>query len=357
MKKLLAVLAGITVLAGTVLTGCGSSDQYNYDLSEYVKVGEYKGLTYDKPEEISVSQDEIDDAIKEDLEGAKYLKDVEDGKVHDGDTTNIDYVGTIDGEEFEGGTAQQQTLVIGSGSFIDGFEDGLIGSSVGDTVTLDLTFPEDYENNKDVAGKDVQFKVTINASQEYVTPTESYYVKNNTEYESVSDYEDSVEKELYDAAEEEQKQAIRDSLWDQIEQSSEVIKYPEKEMNEYKEKTRKSIQDYAEENDVEYADLLDQYYGMTEEEFEEELTNAAQTNCKAEMIVYYIASQEGFEITDEEYESFVEGQLSSMGYTADEFKEYTGSSYVDYVGGENYIRYYMLYTKVMDMVVENAVEK
>lgn len=355
MKKVLAVLTSVTLLSGTLLTGCGSS-QYDYDLSEYVKVGDYIGLEYDKPDDIKVSADEIDDAIKEDLEGAKYLADVEDGKVHDGDTVNIDYVGTIDGEEFDGGSAEQQSLVIGSGTMIDGFEDGLIGSSVGDVVTLDLTFPDDY-NNEEYAGKDAQFKVTVNASQEYVTPTESYYVKNNTEYESVKDYEDAVEKELYDAVESDQKQEIRDALWDQIESSAEVIKYPEKEMNEYKERTRSTIEDYAKDNDMEFADVLDQYYGMTEEEFDEELTSAAENNCKDEMIVYYIASQEGLEITDDEYETFVEGQLSAMGYTADEFKEYTGTSYVDYVGGENYIRYYMLYTKVMDLVVENAVEK
>lgn len=356
MKKIVAVLTAVTVMTGLLLTGCGKSAQYDYNLDDYIKVGEYKGLKYEKPEEISVSDKEVQKAIKEDLEGAKYLKDVKDDKVHDGDTVNIDYKGTVDGKEFDGGTAEGQSLEIGSNTFIEGFESGLIGASVGDKVTLNLTFPKKY-SNEDLAGKDVVFEVKINKSQKNVTPTEEYYVKQNTEYETVEKYEEAVKKELYDNKEAEQKQAIRDSLWDQIESSAEVKKYPEKEMNDYKERTKKSITDYAKNNNMEYADMIKQYYGVSEEDFDKQLAEAAKANCKDEMIVYYIAGKENLEVTDDEYKEFVDAQLKAMGYTKDQFKETTGTDYVDYVGGENYIRYYMLYTKVMDLVVENAKEK
>lgn len=357
MKKLIAAFTALTVGTMMLLSGCGSSTPYDYDLTKYITVGDYVGLEYDKPEAIEISQEEIDKAVKADLEAAKYLSDVEDGKVHDGDTVIIDYVGTMDGEEFDGGSATDASLTIGSGQFIEGFEDGLIGHSVGDEVTLDLTFPDPYENNPDLAGKDVQFKVTVNKSQEYVTPTEKRYVKNNTDYKSIEEYEKAKEKELYSQKEDAQKQTIRDSLWKQIQKSAEVTDYPEKEVTEYKDKTRSSIEEYAKENEMEFADILKNYYGMTEDEFNEQIQTAAEENCKDQMIIYYIAKQEGFEVTDEEYKSFIDGQLAAIGYTEDQFKEYTGKTYEEYVGGADYVKYYMLYTKVMDYVVENAKEK
>lgn len=105
---------------------------------------------------------------------------------------------------------------------------------------------------------------------------------------------------------------------------------------------------------MEYEDVIESTYGMTEEEFNEELESAAKSNAKEQMIVYYIARQEGLEITGSEYDEFIDKQLESIGYTAKEFEDYTGSSYEEYVGGEEYIKFYMLYEKVMSIVVENA---
>lgn len=353
MKKALALFLILALGSAMILTGCGS-EPYDYDLTKYVKVGEYKGLEYENPDKIKVSDKEIKDAIEEDLEEAKTLKDVEDGKVHDGDTVNIDYTGKVDGEEFEGGSAEGSTLEIGSGTMIDGFEDGLVGAKVGETVTLELTFPDPYDNNEDLSGKDVVFEVTINSAQEYVTPTEKEYVKQSSEYDSVSDYEKAVKNELYQSKKDEQQSEIESYLWGLITDSSEVIEYPEKELEEYKTKQKEYVQDYADNNSMEYADVIESTYGMTEDEFNEELDSAAKTNAKEQMIVYYIARQEGLEVTNSEYKDFVEAQLESIGYTAKEFEDYTGSSYEEYVGGEEYIKFYMLYQKVIDLVVENA---
>ncbi len=353
MKKALALFLILTLGSSMILTGCGS-EPYDYDLTKYIKVGEYKGLEYENPDEIKVSDKEIKEAIEEDLDEAKALKDVEDGKVHDGDTVNIDYTGKIDGEEFEGGSAEGSTLEIGSGTMIDGFEDGLVGAKVGKTVTLELTFPDPYDTNEELSGKDVVFEVTVNSAQEYVTPTEKEYVEQSSEYDSVSDYEKAVKNEIYQSKENEQKSEIETYLWGLITDSSEVIEYPEKELEEYKTKQKEYVEDYAKNNSMEYADVIESTYGMTEDEFNEELDSAAKTNAKEQMIVYYIARQEGLEVTNSEYNDFVDAQLESIGYTAKEFEDYTGSSYEEYVGGEEYIKFYMLYQKVIDLVVENA---
>lgn len=353
MKKALALFLILALGSAMILTGCGS-EPYDYDLTKYIKVGEYKGLEYENPDEIKVSDKEIKEAIEEDLDEAKALEDVEDGKVHDGDTVNIDYTGKVDGEEFEGGSAEGSTLEIGSGTMIDGFEDGLVGAKVGETVTLELTFPDPYDNNEELSGKDVVFEVTVNSAQEYVTPTEKEYVEQSSEYDSVSDYEKAVKNEIYQSKENEQQSEIESYLWGLITDSSEVIEYPEKELEEYKTKQKEYVETYAENNSMEYTDVIESTYGMTEEEFDEELDSAAKTNAKEQMIVYYIARQEGLEVTNSEYKDFVAAQLESIGYTAKEFEDYTGSSYEEYVGGEEYIKFYMLYEKVMDLVVENA---
>ncbi len=353
MKKAIALFLVLALGSAMILTGC-ASEPYDYDLTKYVKVGEYKGLEYQNPDKIKITDKEIEEAIEEDLDEAKTLEDVEDGKVHDGDTVNIDYTGTIDGEEFDGGSAEGSSLEIGSGTMIDGFEDGLVGAEVGETVKLNLTFPDPYENNEELSGKDVVFEVKINSAQEYVTPTEEEYVEQSSDYDSVSAYEKAVKEELYKSKEDEQNSEIKSYLWGLISDGSEVLEYPEKELEEYIEKQKEYVQDYAENNSMEYEDVIESTYGMTEDEFNEELDSAAESNAKEQMIIYYIARQEGLEVTKSEYNDFVDAQLESIGYTASEFEDYTGMSYEEYVGGEDYVKFYMLYEKVMDMVVENA---
>ena len=359
MKRIIALLTGLIVVFAMVgFTGCGaSSNEYNYNLSKYIKVGEYKGLKYEKPEKIKISKKDVEKAVKEELESNQYLKDVKDKKVHDGDTINIDYTGTVNGKKFDGGSAKGTTVVVGEDNFIDGFTSGLIGKKVGKTVTLNLKFPDPYENNEDLSGKKVQFKVKINSAQEYVTPKEKDYVKNKTEYKSVSDYEKAVKERLKEEAKETQKNEIQSELWSKILESSEVIEYPEKELQEYIDTTTESIKKYAEDSNMEFADFLQQYYGMDEEEFNKQMKTASEENAKSHMIVYYIADKEKIKVSGDEYDEFKKEQLEQIGYSEEDFKEYTGQTYEEYVGGKENITYYLTYQKVMDLVQKEAKAK
>ncbi|MFA6948562.1 MAG: FKBP-type peptidyl-prolyl cis-trans isomerase, partial [Eubacteriales bacterium] len=150
-NKLVKTLAlGLTtVLCAGVLSSCGNSYDYNYTLSDYVKLGEYKGLTLSAEAVENSVQSTIDSLLSDNAE----TKDITDRAVAAGDKVNIDYAGTIDGEAFTGGTAAAQELTLGSSGYIDGFDDGIIGMSIGDNKTIEVTFPEDY-SNADVAGKD-----------------------------------------------------------------------------------------------------------------------------------------------------------------------------------------------------------
>ena len=157
------------------------------DVEKCVTLGDYKGITVEKTIQSVTDEDvqnEIDDAL------ASYPVEV-DRTAKEGDTVNIDYVGKIDGTEFDGGSDQGADLKLGSGKFIDGFEDGLIGAKKGETRTLDLTFPEDY--TQDLAGKAVEFTVTVNAVKEPLTePTDQWVADNIEGYDNVADYKAGI---------------------------------------------------------------------------------------------------------------------------------------------------------------------
>lgn len=357
MKKTIALICITVITAMVSLTGCGVERGYDYDLSKYVKVGQYKGLEYKKPDKVKVTQQEINEAIGADLDQNQYLKDVEDKKVHDGDTINIDYTGTVDGKEFEGGSAEGTSLVVGKDNFIDGFTKGLIGKKVGSTVTLNLKFPDPYSANEDLSGKKVKFKVKINSSQEYVTPTEKYYVKHNTEYGTVAKYEKAKKEALIDQKKEEQQATIQEELWKKIYDSSKVTKYPDKEVQDYINQTKKSIDEYAKQYNLTFDDFIKQYYNMEKKDYNKQVKQVAKENAKAHMIVYAIADQEKISVSGKEYDEFIEKQMKEIGYSEEQFEEYTGQTYEEYVGGSENIIYYLTYEKVMKVVQDNATAK
>ena len=156
-KKLISI--SLAAAAMFAFSSCSSSMSYDdYDLKDYIKVGEYKGLQV-APYTVSVTEDEIDSRIQSNLETASSERDLKSGEViADGDTVNIDYEGKVDGKVLDNASDEDYDLVIGSGSFIDGFESGLIGEKVGEKVVLDLTFPDDY-SEEDLQGKDAEFTV------------------------------------------------------------------------------------------------------------------------------------------------------------------------------------------------------
>ena len=169
-KILITGIGAVVVLAGIIAAVLlWPKDQpYDYDLSEYVKVGDYKGLDYSIAE-VSVTDEEVDTEIDSRLQSAATTETVTEGKVEDGDSINIAFAGTIDGEEFEGGSSESYDITVGTTQMIDGFVEGLIGHEIGDNVILNLKFPDDY-SNEDVAGKDVVFDVTINYKSVKVVP-------------------------------------------------------------------------------------------------------------------------------------------------------------------------------------------
>lgn len=358
MKKriLCAGLTAVLCLSSMlVMTGCGGSNEPygDLDLSEYVKVGEYKGLEYEKIS-VSVSAKEVKEEINKRCEQKATTEKAETGMVKNGDTINVSFEGKIDGKTFEGGSSDDYAITIGQTPMIDGFVDGLKGKNVGETVTLDLKFPEDYDN-KDVAGKDVTFEVKIKTKDVKIVPDYDLdFVKANSDYDNLKDYEAAVKKDLLASKQQTQETQVKQNLWQQIVDNSEIIKYPDDKDKKIEEELEALKKD-AEANGATWEDYL-KSIDYTEEEMKKLVVDYIETNTYQEMLIYAIAEKEGVEVTDDEYDKYVEQMLAGSGMDADTFKTSYGMTIEEYLENMN-ARASMLLNKVMDKVMEYAKEK
>ena len=354
-KILITGIGAVVVLAGIIAAVLlWPKDQpYDYDLSEYVKVGDYKGLDYSIAE-VSVTDDEVDTEIDSRLQSAATTETVTEGKVEEGDSINIAFAGTIDGEEFEGGSSESYDITVGTTQMIDGFVEGLIGHEIGDNVILNLKFPDDY-NNEDVAGKDVVFDVTINYKSVKVVPElDEDFVKENSDVDTVDEYKEAVKEELLAQKESQADLDAKEALWNEIVASSEVISYPEEELeaaNAAADEIENQYKSQAESYGMEWEDFLESYMGSSQEDFEESKKQYAEETVLQEMVMYYIAREEGIEVTDKEYKEYLADSLETYGFTEDTFKQSYGQTIEEYAD-DNQWRTAMLLEKVLDKVME-----
>lgn len=348
-KKILAAALVVCLIAVTGLTGCGSSDKPygKYDLSEYVKTGEYKGLETEKIS-VSVSDEEVDTQVKANVENTKTTEQVKEGKVKKNDVVNIDFEGKIDGKVFDGGTAKGQNLTIGSGSFIDGFEDGLIGKEVGSTQSLKLKFPKKYENNPDLAGKDVVFTVTINyIAEEKIPQYDDAWVAKNSKVKTKAEYEKQVKEQLYKDKEASEKNDRVSKLWSQIVESSEVIKYPEEEVNAYIEEIEKQYESVAQSSGVKLEELWSQYGIESEKDYNTQNKQTAESYVKEQMVMYDIAQKEDLSYSDDDADK-LRDEIDKAGYTDETFKQNFGQDI------ESYIVAALTFEQVGTFIFDNA---
>ena len=317
-----------------------------YNASDYVTLGNYKGLTV-TVDPVVVTDEEIEQQIQENIELAGALETVEEGTVEYGDTANIDYEGKLDGEAFDGGTAKEYDLAIGSHTFIDGFEDGLVGASVGETLDIPLTFPENYFS-EDLAGKDVVFTVTVNEIKRAPELTDELVnTITDGDYTDVASYTDYIRSSLESSKEEEKKYNIQSDILTQISGSSEIKEYPQEAVDYYVSSLESGIREEAEMYGMEFADYLSVAYGLAEEDFQDQAVMVAQQNLQLELYLKAIAEAESLELGEEEYQAGCEDYASRYGYNSGE--ELVAAN------GEDMIRRSLLMDKVLNFLVDNAV--
>lgn len=345
-KRMIAFLmAGVMMLS---VTGCGGNKAKNY--SKYVELGEYKGIEYVKGS-VEVTEEEVQAKLDTFAQGLAESKEVTGRAVKDGDIVNIDYVGTKDGVAFEGGTAEGSDLEIGSNSFIEGFEDGLIGHDVGEKVSLDLTFPEDY-GKEELAGEDVVFDVTINSITEKIVPeVTDELVKNNTDYETVDAYTDSVKESLKAEKETTIESQIQNDIFNQVVANCTVSGFDEAEVDQLIDDEFESFKEMAtsyESYGYSYEDVLAVNGYETEDDLKEGITEYVKNYLTQKMIIYVIADKENIKVTGEEISKEVQEYMTMYSVeTEEEVYEYFGDEYFELM---------LLSEKVMAFLQENAVQ-
>lgn len=294
------------------------------DVSKYVTIGEYKGLTLDRAS-VTVTDDDVQAEIDYNLE--ENGTEVNDGTVEEGDSVTINFTGTIDGKEFDGGSAEDYDLVIGEGGMIDGFEDGIIGMKKGETKELDLTFPDDYYEES-VAGKPVVFKVTL---QKFARPSElnDEWVAANTEYKTVDEYRAAVKKELEENETKSADYDLYSNAWSEVLANSEVKEYPEEDVDKAVEAYKKLNENYVKEAGMEMSDFL-KAQGMSEEDYEEDCQQYAESKVEQNLIVQGIMDAEGLSLDDDDIQTLKDELLSEYGYESfDQLVAYYGEQEVN----------------------------
>ncbi len=352
MKKIgrlvVASLTGAMLIMG--LTACDSSATYLNEISpsKYVTLGDYVGVEV-SAEEPNVNEETVQAYIDYLLNTSKSYEPVE-GKtvVEDGDIVDIDYAGFKGEEQFEGGTAQGSHLTIGSGQFIDGFEAGLIGHSVGEEVELNLTFPEGYQN-ADLAGADVVFKVTINSIVEEVAPelTDEFAASQNIDgVTTVQEYRDFVYNTLYDQAASSYSDKIETSIIETVMANSTFEELPEGITTRYEQALIDSFTSIASSYGMDLPTYMLNYYNLQEGQYLAEIKIQAVTTAQQYLMYAAIAEKEGITLSDEEFNTRM--QEMADGYGSASLEEFLNT-----IDAGTY-REYLLAEKVMDFLKENA---
>lgn len=284
---------------------------------EYVKLGEYKNISIVK--DVEVTEDEIFSEYVEMLSEQDFTG-VTDRAVKEGDAVSIDYCGYLDGVKFAGGEASDYTLIIGSGTFIPGFEDACIGIMPGKDFDINVTFPENY-GQSDLAGKAVVFKSKINLIFPELSD-ETANIATEGEYTTAESLYNFIKDGLYEAEESEWENNKADMAVETVYNNSEILKYPDGAIETYIEKLEESYRNQG-------IDNVAAYVGLSQEEYEKQVTEMAETEMGMRLVCFRIAEIEKIEVTDDELTEFTTGNYAVYGFSsAEKFIEYYTEEYI-----------------------------
>lgn len=363
-KKAAAVVLASVMAASIVLGGCGnkSSETGNtsgsvsasaepteytakemlkstdYDVNDYVKLGKWKKIKVEVDKSYEMTDENIKEAGNNIISSTTYYEEVDDAAAEK-DKVNIDFEGTMNGEAFDNGSSSNYDLVLGSGSFIDGFESGLVGHKAGETVTLDLTFPSDYEKT-DLAGQPVTFTVKINkvsrpAEMTWDKLTDDYVADNfSSRYglTTVKDFKDRVN----DSMQSQLDVAVQKAYLEKLVEESEVT-LPDGLLDKRIEKTMNSYETTCQQYGMTVDDYIQNYYGKTVDEYKESLKEDLTTSLKEELVLEALVGKLKVKVTADEFNSFVSYYAKYYRMTEDAFIEECGGK--DYLV-LNYAEYY-----------------
>lgn len=356
MKKQFRALGYVLSLAlgMTMLTGCGKKvdgvDQQSMidKYAAYCDLPDYKGLEYTETKS-TVTDADVKSKIDSLLEQYATKTQVKEGTVKEGDNVNIDFVGSLDGEEFEGGNSNGQgyDLTLGSGSMIPGFEDGIIGHKIGETFNIKATFPENYGKDE-LNGKEADFKITINYKTDTQLPEyNDEFVASYTDAASILEYEDSVRKDLVEQKDESDKSQNESAIMKVLVEKVTYNKYPEQEMQDLIDKSIAQQEQAASSYGYSLGDYVTARYGFqSEDDFRDYVKGLAEDYMKEKIAVCAVAKDAKITVSKEEVDNYKKKIMDYYSYE-DESKLNENYSSEDLV-------YYALAEKVVDFLLENG---
>lgn len=283
-----------------------------------VTLGQYTDIEITKAD-TSVSEEEIMAEIDKEREQNGRVITVEDRAVEDGDMTVIDFEGFVDGVAFEGGKGTDYPLTIGSHSFIDTFEQQLIGKNIGEETEVNVTFPEEY-HAEELQGKPAMFKVTVKSIKKKELPElDDDFVEDVSEFSTVDEYKDSIRKNLEEKKTKEAEDTKKDTVIEKVIENAQM-EIPEAMIDA---QVRQMAQDFARRLTSQglSPEQYFQYTGMTAEQLNEQMRPQALKNIQSRLVLEQIAVQENFEVTDEEYDAQLNDMAEAYNMEADKLKE------------------------------------
>lgn len=333
-----AVEETTTYAADAYLSGITASD--------YVTLPDYSSIdiTVEDPRE-DVDDEAVEATIESTLENSAELVEVTDRDVaEDGDIVNIDYVGKLNGEEFSGGSAEGSDLELGSDTFIDGFEDGVVGMKVGETKTLTLTFPENYSAT-DLAGQETTFDVTLNKIQEYQTPelTDEWVADQGIDdVTTVDEYKAYVKEELLASAQEEYDANVQNAAGEYVYENA-----------TWKQDPPTALVDRLYDTAISQYETYATYYGVTVDELlstigtsTDELRENAEEYARRYICLQAVADENDLNLSEEDLENEIADMAASYGYDdAEEFKSNAG---------ENELSEYLTLNRAAEFLASNS---
>ena len=316
-------------------------------LKPEVKLGKYKGVKVDKID-TTVTDEEVDAEINKERENNARNITVEDRPVKDGDMTTLDFEGFVDGVAFEGGKGENYPLTIGSGAFIPGFEEQLVGAEIGKEVEVKVTFPEDYQA-ENLKGKDAVFKCTIKEIKEKQLPElDDEFASEVSEFETLAEYKEDIKKNLTEKKEKDAKNAKEDAAIQAAVEASEM-EIPEAMLETQQ---RQMVDEFAQRITMQGLSM-EQYFQFTGTNYQqmvEQVKPQAEERIKSRLVLEAIAKAENIEVTEEDYEKELETMADVYQMELDKVKELMGEREKKNIMQDLAVR------KAAEFVAENAKE-
>ena len=313
-----------------------------------VKLGKYLGVQVTKID-TSVSDDEVAAELEKEREKNARTVTVTDRAVQNGDTAVIDFEGFVDGVAFEGGKGENHPLEIGSHSFIDTFEDQLVGKNAGDEVDVNVTFPEQYQA-AELAGKPALFKVKIHEVKAKELPElNDEFAQDASEFDTLEEYKADLKKHLEEQKENDAKRTKEDEAIQKIIDKS-SMDIPEAMLDTQCENMINEFAQRIAQSGLSMEQYM-QFSGLTLDKLKEQVRPEAETRIKSSLVLEQIAKDENIEVTDDEINAEVEKMAAAYGMEADKLKEYMGDSEKESIARD------LKVTKAVDLIMENVKER